>query len=79
MIERVVWVDSGMHYAEEWKDLDVFKSLARGWNGLVTTVGTLMFEDENVVLLGLSHDESNDNWFGAQLIWKKAIESREEL
>lgn len=78
-IERVEWTDSGMHMDHGWASTEVYRSSAREWEGTVITVGQLLHEDENVVVLGLSHDAAHDHWFGAQLINKAAITKRETL
>jgi hypothetical protein len=42
----------------------------------VVTVGQLVHEDDDVVVLGLSVDEPGDAVFGAQVIWKRSIIER---
>lgn len=79
VIERIVWTDSGMFIDEGWAALDVYKRQAREWDGCVETIGRVMYEDEKVVVVGLSHDKHNDNWYGAQLIFKPCIQTRETL
>lgn len=80
MIEMVTWTDSGLQmHTDGWSNLDVFVSQAKKWNGVVTTVGTLIYEDENVLVLALSHDKENDAYYGAQLVWKPCVIERTEL
>ena len=45
----------------------------------VTTAGILMDETDEVVAIALSYDPDNDQWFGAQLIYKKNIVKRTVL
>lgn len=78
-IEQIDWIDSGAWLGDEWHSLDVYKSRIKGWTGHVTTIGTVMHEDENVVVLGLSKDLDNDAWYGAQLIYKPCIVYRRTL
>jgi hypothetical protein len=42
----------------------------------VTSVGMLVHEDDDVVILGLSIDEAGGTVFGAQAIWKASILER---
>lgn len=78
-IERVVWTDSGMFIDEGWAKTAVYRSAAEKWHGDVVTIGQPIYEDEKVLVLGLSHDRQSDNWFGAQLIAKACIKERVTL
>lgn len=78
-IERITWIDSGMHLDEGWASTAVYAERAKNWNGEVVTVGTVFHEDDKVVVVGLSRDTGNGNWYGAQLIYKSCITEREEL
>lgn len=77
--ERIIWVDSGMHIDHGWASTDVYQRSANKWSGRVVTCGTVFYEDENVVVVGLSHDMNSNNWFGAQLIYKPCILDRIKL
>lgn len=78
-IVAVEWIDSGLHIDEGWATLDVYRSVARGWNGTVTTIGFPIYEDDERVVLALSRDHQRDHYFGAQLIWQRSIVSRKKL
>jgi hypothetical protein len=78
-LERVVWVDSGLSYASTWLDEETVIDRAKEWNGRVTTVGHLIYEDDSCVVLGLSHDTETGNWSGAFLIYKPTILERYEI
>lgn len=77
--ERVVWIDSGEMIEDGWKDLDFYKRYANKWRGEVETIGSPIYEDDRVLILGLSHDRQNDTWFAAQLIHKSSIIYRAAL
>jgi hypothetical protein len=78
-VERVVWTDSGMFIDEGWAKTHVYQSAARKWSGDVVTIGQPIYEDDTVLVLGLSHDRQTDNWFGAQLIAKACIKERHTI
>lgn len=78
-VERVVWVDSGMFIDEGWAKTEVYRSAAQKWHGDVVTIGQPIYEDDTVLVLGLSHDRAHDHWFGAQLIAKANIRERTSL
>ena len=79
MIEKITWIDSGMFIDHQWAELNVYQKSAKEWDSIVITVGTNIYEDEKVIVLGLTHDSQNDHWYGAQLIYKPCIIKREEL
>ena len=78
-VERIHWTDSGMHLDHGWAKATAFAQSAMNWSGEVVTVGQVIHEDDSVVVVGLSHDTSNDEWYGAQLIYKPCITKRETL
>lgn len=78
-VERVVWTDSGMFIDKGWANTDAYRSAAEAWQGDVVTIGQPIYEDDEVLVLGLSHDRCHDNWFGAQLIAKACIKERRTL
>ena len=78
-VERIHWTDSGQHMDHGWAKATVFAQSAMNWDGAVVTVGQVIHEDEDVLVVGLSHDVSNDTWYGAQLIYKPCITKRETL
>lgn len=77
--ERVVWQDSGLHISQGWQDLRTALNDFRPENLLVTTVGLVAEESDEVLVMGLSFSESTKTWFGLQVIAKNSIQSREEL
>lgn len=78
-LERIVWVDSGLSYASTWLEEATIVDRAKDWDGRVTTVGQVIYEDDRVVVLCLSRDLETNNWAGAFLIYKPAILTREIL
>lgn len=76
---RITWYDSGMHLDEGWATADKYTEDIDLDRLLVVTVGMLMHEDDDVVVLGLSYDPAHENWYGAQLIMKLNIQKREVL
>lgn len=78
-ILQIDWLDSGMHIDHGWAKTAVYLESAAKWNGKVTTTGALLYEDDHVIVLGLSRDVQNDSWYGAQLIYKNNIVYRREL
>jgi len=77
--ERVVWIDSGAMLEDGWQGLDFYKTHAHKWRGEVETIGSPIYEDDSVLIIGLSHDRQNDAWFAAQLIHKTAILYRAKI
>lgn len=78
-MERIEWVDSGLAFASTWLDEATIKQRASEWDGKVVTVGQVIFEDEERIIMGLSRDTENDNWAGCFLIWKPSIIDRKAL
>lgn len=72
----VEWIDSGMHIDEGWAHLDVYRSVAKKWDGTVTTVGFPIYEDDERLVLALSRDHEREHCYGAQLIAKVSITRR---
>lgn len=69
----VTWLDSGVHIDHGWASAEKYCE-STGLNGMtVHTVGILMHEDEDTVMVGLSYDPTHDTWFGAQLIARQNI------
>jgi hypothetical protein len=76
-LEVIRWRDSGMHLAsEEWTSITRVRAQAVVSGMEVTTVGMLVHEDDDVVVLGLSVDETGGTVFGAQAILKACILDR---
>jgi hypothetical protein len=79
-LEVVRWRDSGMHLAsDEWTSISRLRARAVVTGMEVTTVGIVVHEDDDVVVLGLSIDEAGGTVFGAQAIWKPSILERRGL
>lgn len=78
-LERVVWVDSGLSFASTWLDESTIVDRAKEWDGIVQTVGHVIYEDSKRLVLGLSYDKDNESWAGAFLIYKPAIVERYEM
>ena len=79
-LEVIRWRDSGMHLAsDEWTSITSLRARAVMSGMEVTTVGMLVHEDDDVVVLGLSIDEAGGTVFGAQAIWKASILERRDL
>lgn len=79
MMILVEWTDSGMHLSEGWETVEKLVSRYRKHGSVVTTVGMLVHEDDEVLVVGLSHDLGNDTYFGAQVIHRAAIRRTQEL
>ena len=76
-LEVIRWRDSGMHLAsDEWTPITNLRARAVVSGMEVTTVGMLVHEDDDVVILGLSIDAAGGTVFGAQAIWKASILER---
>ena len=79
-LEVIRWRDSGMHLASDaWTAITRVRAQAVVTGMEVTTVGMLVHEDDDVVVLGLSIDEAGDTVFAAQAIWKASILERRGL
>lgn len=77
--ERIVWVDSGLSFASTWLEEETIIERAKEWDGLVISVGQVVYEDAERVVLGLSKDKETNNWTGAFLIYKPTIIIRKLL
>ena len=78
-IEYVRWLDSGTHLHDGWMQLEVVQQQAPACLQEVDTVGHVVFEDDDVIVLGLSVDSNNATVFGAQVIAKSCIKHRATL
>jgi hypothetical protein len=75
--EVIRWRDSGMHLAsDEWTAITRVRAQAVLTGMDVTSAGMLVHEDDDVVILGLSIDETGGTVFGAQAIWEASILER---
>lgn len=69
----VRWIDSGLFISDGWQQLTEVIGQATGSNMTVTTIGHLVYEDDDIVVVGLSLDRDNDAVFGAQTIARQNI------
>lgn len=72
MVE-VVWVDSGMHIDHGWASTEKYLTNIGLDRMTVRTVGIRVHEDDEALLVALSHDPAHDKWQGMQLILKDNI------
>ena len=75
----VRWLDSGMHIDKGWASLEDYRKDTSTQRMTVVTVGILMHEDEETLLIGQSFDPAHDHWVGGQLIVKENIIDRNWL
>lgn len=76
---KVVWLDSGLHKDLGWASADEYLRDAGLASMTVITVGMLMHEDPDIVVLGLNHDPNHDTWIAAQMIARANVISVERL
>lgn len=69
----VEWADSGAHIEHGWEPVEKIIARAHTQFGHVHTVGVLIHEDDEMVVVVLSYDESSDATFGAQAILQSNI------
>ena len=75
----VKWLDSGMHIDKGWASLEDYRKDTETSRMTVVTVGILMHEDDQTILIGQTYDPSHDHWVGGQLILKENVVSRNFL
>jgi hypothetical protein len=76
----VEWIDSGMALSNEWKKQTAFAEELHGNNVLlVSSVGFLIHEDDEHLILGQSRDEHNDQYLNAQVIYRPCVRSVNDL
>ena len=78
-LERITWIDSGMHFATGWNSMSMVRSTISEWNGESFTVGWNVYEDDQVVVLVQTLDGAKDNVAGAWAIYKPCIVERVTL
>jgi hypothetical protein len=69
----IKWLDSGLFIADGWEPVAQVLPKARLTGMTCTTIGHLVHEDDEVVVVGLSHDESNEAIYGAQVIARRNV------
>ena len=68
---EIEWHDTGLFAAkEEWTAIDTLSELH---TGTILTVGYLMLEGDDDVIVATSWDKATDKVFGVQVILKTAI------
>jgi hypothetical protein len=78
-LERIVWVDSGWNYCNVWSTIDEIIHMAKEWSGHQTTVGFVVYEDDDRVVLVQTLDGERPNATNAWLVYKETIIEREVL
>lgn len=73
---KVIWDDSAMY--NNWYDKEELRAMIRDWK-TVKTVGYLILEDENRIVLAGSIDGSGDKYSNITVIPNSAIITKEEL
>lgn len=78
---RVEWIDSGMARTNGWeKAEDIIEGLRRTPEFMrVVSVGLLLFQDEEQVILAQSYDAHNENFVNAHGIYRPNVISIEPL
>ena len=75
----VEWIDSGMHMDHGWATSEEYRARVSMDRLYVRTVGMLMDDNEDIVLVGLNYDPTHQAWVGVQAIQKSNITSMEYL
>ena len=78
-MERILWVDSGLSFASTWTPEQMVTDRADEWDGKVTSVGFVVHETDDRIVLGLSRDAETGMWSGCFLIYKPCILERTKL
>lgn len=80
-VSFVRWLDSGSHldFDRGWKGLSDYVVRASLDNMVAESVGFVMHEDEDVLLLGQTRDTAGQSYVGAQAIAKQNILDRRDL
>lgn len=76
---HVEWIDSGMHMDHGWASQNEYMARASMDRLTVHTVGLLMQNGSDLVLIGLNYDPAHDAWIGVQAIQRSNIISMEML
>lgn len=79
MMERIEWIDSGLSFASTWMAESLIEERAREWDGLCVSVGHVVYEDDERVILGTTHDPEGNNWAACFGIQKRCIVKRVPL
>lgn len=77
---RVEWIDSGMNRSDGWEPASRYaEELGKPTILSVTTVGMLMHEDGDHIIVGQSYDPHNDHWYSGQVIYRPCIQKIDDL
>ncbi len=76
---RVTWVDSGMHIDHGWASAETYREGTTVDRMSVTTVGMLVAEEADTLLVALNHDPAHDTYLSMQLILRSDVISFERL
>lgn len=76
---RVCWRDTGLQFPQEWQHVEDYVAKLKGTWMHAETVGYRMYQDSDVMLVGLSYDPQNETYYGVQAIDMKAVERIDHL
>lgn len=76
---KITWLDSGMHIDHGWNSADKYLGDVDINKMAVITVGLLMQSTEEIIAVGMNHDEAHDAWIGVQIIATSNVLSMEYL
>jgi hypothetical protein len=76
-VERVTWLDTGLAISDGW--MTPAHILEHATNQLVTSVGFVMYEDDDRLILTGTFAADIDQHLNAQSISKIAIRQREDI
>lgn len=77
---RVEWIDSGMSRSEGWEDAqDIVRALTEEGSFEVVTIGWLIHEDDERIIVAQSHDTFNDAYYNAHAIYRPCVRSIRDL
>lgn len=75
-VELIRWLDTGLAIAEGWKTPDWYASQAATRRMEVLSVGFLVHEDDDVIVLAQSYDPEHNQYVNAEVIAKQGIITR---
>lgn len=77
-IWHIRWLDTGAHVDYGWAPKEKYIADAVTDKMTVDTIGFLMHEDDDIVMVALSH-VFDDLWYGAQIIHKSSIVEKRRM
>lgn len=78
-VHAITWMDSGVHIDHGWGPRQSFMDAVSKQGMTVISVGMVMHEDDDVVLIGQTYDPGRDSWIAGQAIAKSNIIERRAL